>query len=194
MPALVKKNQILESATPLFLKKGYRLVSMDKIAQDAHVSKATLYSHFQTKTDLYETVIQNQCQPSIASLRTALTRPLTFSQKLVSFGIALFDISLSEDNQNLYRRVVGDSDVFPELGRIFYRAGPEKVKQLLKDFLHHECPHITKENLAEIFLSLLQVKDMWLQVVLRIQTFSADDRRAKAQEASAVFLKVIENR
>ena len=44
-------------ATRMFLAHGYRNVSMEKIAQAAPVSKATLYNHFDSKNALLAAVI-----------------------------------------------------------------------------------------------------------------------------------------
>ena len=44
-----KRSAILEAATTLFLRNGYRGTSMDEIAALAAVSKQTVYKHFADK-------------------------------------------------------------------------------------------------------------------------------------------------
>ena len=44
-----KQQQILTSAACLFLKQGFSNTSMDLIANEADVSKQTVYSHFKNK-------------------------------------------------------------------------------------------------------------------------------------------------
>ena len=48
----MKKEQIIESARILFIKYGYKKVSMSEIAETAGVTKRTLYSYFRDKEDL----------------------------------------------------------------------------------------------------------------------------------------------
>src|SRR5699024_2124225 len=50
---LSTKDTILQIATFLFLEKGYPLISMDDVAQQANVTKATVYYHYKTKDDLF---------------------------------------------------------------------------------------------------------------------------------------------
>jgi len=47
------KEVILENAVKLFLKKGYQLVSMDDVAKECDVTKATVYYYYSTKAELF---------------------------------------------------------------------------------------------------------------------------------------------
>ena len=50
---------ILKTAAQLFLEKGYAKVSMDDIAKECNITKASVYYYFNTKAFLYtETMIQ----------------------------------------------------------------------------------------------------------------------------------------
>lgn len=46
------KQQILEKATDLFLGYGFKSVTMDDLAREMGISKKTIYSHFENKTQL----------------------------------------------------------------------------------------------------------------------------------------------
>lgn len=46
------KEKIINTATKLFLKIGFKSVNMDDIAQELAISKKTIYTHFKNKTDL----------------------------------------------------------------------------------------------------------------------------------------------
>lgn len=53
------KDTILKIATFLFMEKGYPLISMDDVAKQADVTKATVYYHYKTKDDLFtDAVVQ----------------------------------------------------------------------------------------------------------------------------------------
>lgn len=45
-------EKIIKSATTLFIKHGCRRITMDNIACDLHISKRTLYEHFENKEEL----------------------------------------------------------------------------------------------------------------------------------------------
>lgn len=48
------KQEILNTATSLFLNIGFKSITMDDIAQEMAISKKTIYSHYAHKTDLVE--------------------------------------------------------------------------------------------------------------------------------------------
>ena len=44
--SMEKRNQILSSASQLFLQDGFTNTTMDNVAKQSGVSKQTVYSHF----------------------------------------------------------------------------------------------------------------------------------------------------
>jgi len=48
------KEQILNTATEMFLNIGFKSVTMDDIANEMGISKKTIYTHYQNKTQLVE--------------------------------------------------------------------------------------------------------------------------------------------
>jgi TetR/AcrR family transcriptional repressor of mexJK operon len=53
-----KRTTIMRAAITLFLRDGYSNTSMDAITAGAEVSKATVYSYFNSKEELFEVLIQ----------------------------------------------------------------------------------------------------------------------------------------
>ena len=53
------RDLVLKTAIQLFLDRGYAVVSIDDIARDCGVTKATVYYYFSSKTKLFtEAMIQ----------------------------------------------------------------------------------------------------------------------------------------
>jgi AcrR family transcriptional regulator len=62
MPRITPNNRIpdiVQAAIRVFGLKGYRLTQMDEIAEQAKVSKATLYYYFKNKAHLFQYVLEN---------------------------------------------------------------------------------------------------------------------------------------
>ncbi|MGI9101920.1 MAG: TetR/AcrR family transcriptional regulator [Terriglobales bacterium] len=55
-----RRQQILELATDLFARQGFRGTTTRQIAQRARVNEAIIFRHFPTKEDLYWAVIEHQ--------------------------------------------------------------------------------------------------------------------------------------
>ncbi len=56
---LKRRNDIIEAAEKRFFEKGFDEVTMDDIARDVELSKATLYLYFKNKQSLYFTIVIN---------------------------------------------------------------------------------------------------------------------------------------
>ena len=51
------KEEIVKEAIRLFLQYGFKSVTMDEIAQQLHISKKTIYTHFENKETLVEEAV-----------------------------------------------------------------------------------------------------------------------------------------
>ena len=77
-----KEKEIIEAARNRFAHYGFSKVTMEEIASDVELGKASLYYYFQTKEDLFKAVIsleQNELKNNIELL---LQETKTASQKL----------------------------------------------------------------------------------------------------------------
>ena len=61
MPRALRREQILSAATKAFARSGFTATSLDDIAAEAGVSRVILYRHFESKTDLYQSVLDRFC-------------------------------------------------------------------------------------------------------------------------------------
>lgn len=53
----IKYRRLMEKAEELFVKRGYKAVTMDEIAKKAGISKMTIYGHFSSKEELFLEVV-----------------------------------------------------------------------------------------------------------------------------------------
>lgn len=52
-----RREQILAAATVAFARNGFAATSLDDIAAEAGITRVILYRHFESKTDLYQAVL-----------------------------------------------------------------------------------------------------------------------------------------
>jgi TetR/AcrR family transcriptional regulator len=52
-----KQDRIFDSAVQEFAEKGFQTASMNTVVQSAGISKGSLFQYFQTKLDLFDTVV-----------------------------------------------------------------------------------------------------------------------------------------
>ena len=137
-----KSAAILKGAMKEFLAHGYAATSMDKIAKTAKVSKATVYSHFGDKENLFNVVIQGLAQDKFNTIMSLeRTEILEQDPKKVLSAMAtrmLTNIQSDRAFQDFIRIVIGESGRFPELAQAYVRnvAKPE-IGTLTKYFKSH---------------------------------------------------------
>ncbi|NUW39491.1 TetR/AcrR family transcriptional regulator [Nonomuraea rhodomycinica] len=56
-----RREQILDAATRAFARAGYNATGLDDIADEAELTRAMLYRHFDSKADLYRAVLDRAC-------------------------------------------------------------------------------------------------------------------------------------
>jgi TetR/AcrR family transcriptional regulator, mexJK operon transcriptional repressor len=123
-----KRQAVLDAAATLFMAHGYGDVSMDAIAREAGVSKATLYAHFGSKDQLFATIINETCRSKMVAadmlVDTDIANTSDLGEALRAFGIRVTRFLLEPTTQAIYRVVVAECVRFPELAQAFYESGP----------------------------------------------------------------------
>lgn len=126
-----KFNQVVAGATAIFLKDGFERASVDDIAREAAVSKATLYSYFPDKRLLFVEVCKQECQRHADEALKVLNFANPPHEFLGFAGRRLLDVLLSDFGQQMYRMSISESYHFHELGTEFYACGPGIVRAAL---------------------------------------------------------------
>ncbi len=184
-----KRQTIIQAATRLFLTQSYRSVSMEKIAQAAPVSKATLYNHFTSKHELLASVV--------GELASSLLQTMTLSedddaeQTLQKIAASFVELLYSPDGIAIYRLMIAESQAFPELGQMIYDKGPRLVLNQLENYLRYlqnsGCFNIPNTHFAaDAFFSLLK-GDLHFRCLLGIQTAPDEIEKTRLIESVTRF-------
>lgn len=134
-PAPTKRDAIVGAGASVFLEEGFGSASMDEIARRAAVSKATIYSHFESKHELFGAIVTGRCQAMIPEITDPMLDERAPADALRMIGRRFLDLLLSPNPLSLYRVVLSEAPRFPELGRSFYDAGPNRVAAALAEYL-----------------------------------------------------------
>lgn len=129
-----KVEQVLAGARTVFLRDGFEGASVDDIAREAGVSKATLYSYFSDKRVLFLHVGRIECarQGEVALCEIDADAPVR--EVLTGAGLRMLDFLCSEFGQRIFRICVAESDRFPALARAFYESGPLVIRGYMCDY------------------------------------------------------------
>jgi AcrR family transcriptional regulator len=90
------RERIMRAAHRLFVAYGYKSVSMQQIADDARIQKATLYHHFRSKDDLYAAVVHAIFEQINTEVAEVIERGGSAADQLVQIACQSFARSESD--------------------------------------------------------------------------------------------------
>jgi AcrR family transcriptional regulator len=143
-----KSEQIRLTATELFLKRGYDLVSVDEIVRAVGGSKTNVYNHFDSKEGLFVAVVKGLCEDLLASFVTIDVSTLGVEEGLRSLAQALLRILLQDRHLAFQRLIIAETGRFPALGRAWFESGPELSRRIIARFVeeHQRAGHLRRSN------------------------------------------------
>src|SRR5690606_34160181 len=99
--------RILDAATQLFLRDGYAATSIEAVLEASGGSKATLYSYFSTKDELFRAVVQEAIRNEARPILTLGDDPRA---ALADFIVQAFEIMSSPRHTALLRLTVAERE------------------------------------------------------------------------------------
>lgn len=188
-----KFDQVVAGARDVFMREGYEGASVDVIARDAGVSKATLYSYFPDKQALFMAVLGQECDLHICASADDCLGQMELPEALHRIASTFLTFILSEDGMKFFRICAAESVRFPELGQAFYQAGPRKELDELVEFLtsDHASAYLDIDDAHQAADTLMQLcrTDLLLQRMMGvIPVPSAEMIDVQAQNAVRTFM------
>ena len=183
-----KFDQVLAGARDVFLRDGFEGASVDDIAREAAVSKATLYSYFPDKRLLFMEMATAQCQAQADEVLVALDKSKPPRVVLPYIGRSVLDFLLSDMGQRAFRFCVAEADRFPELGAQFYECGAALVRSELQSYLAAAMARgdVEIDNLglaADQFIELCKA-DLWIKRLFGIHDVFSEDEITRVIDAA----------
>jgi len=132
-----RRIQIIDKATQLFARDGYKKVTMGSVARACRVTEPALYRHFPSKSDLYDAVL--------ISLKDrlnidAMLEELAASEDIgeVLYGLARYVVNTYSQNTELYRLLLFSAleghplarRTFQDLRGVYVKFLTKKLREL----------------------------------------------------------------
>jgi AcrR family transcriptional regulator len=126
-----KRCAIIAAATAVFVRDGFTGASIDAIAEEANVSRQTIYNQIGDKEKLFAEVVRGITEDSatrmVATLATFPERPTDVGEELVAFAIRLTRNCLCDSNSLALRKLIeNEGRRYPELFETWKDYGPGK--------------------------------------------------------------------
>lgn len=97
------KDLVLDKATKLFIKEGYKNISMDDVAKACNVTKATIYYYYPTKGELYTSALIAMMDRIRLSILQILEQQKPFKERLEQLVEVHLSATIDIDMNNFMR-------------------------------------------------------------------------------------------
>lgn len=155
-----RRRAILDAAQTLFLEKGYGATTLGDIVALSGGSLATLYELFGSKPGLLVAIVTERCS-IVSPLIECVTHAGVEPREGLHFIACRLIEQLSDDASiALLRIVAAETPRLPEIGQLFYDAGPRTAQRTMARYLAGHAAQGTlsiddPEEAAAMFFSML---------------------------------------
>ncbi|MFJ5459114.1 TetR/AcrR family transcriptional regulator [Pectobacterium sp. CHL-2024] len=182
---------IVDAASELFVELGFQATTMDKVAQQAKISKLSIYRHFDNKEALFSAAIASHCHQFAPQ---ALIEGVGGSaeDQLIAVGSSLLRTLLSPDVRSVEAMIMADKTNQKSLSKLHYEAGPAyviaQIEALLRQ-LHAKAALNVPDPLrsARLFAALIKGSDL-LTIARFDKARAEDDSEIESYCRSAVAM------
>lgn len=187
-----KRAAILMAAKKLFTAHGLPGTSMEGIADEAGVSKLTVYSHFRNKEELFRETVFAKCNEHWPEDLFDVQARSPLRERLRLIGRGFLDLVHSQEVIDMYRLMAAEGQ--SRFGRLFWEFGPERTLQRFSQVL--EAAHRAGElhvpdprRAASHFFVMLKGEHHVKALVGAAPSPDAAERQRHVEEVIDVFLR-----
>ena len=149
-----RQQELMHTAGMLFIKHGYRNVSLETIAREAHVAVRTIYVKFGGKAGLLKALVETN-RENFLSPQQMLAETRSLKENVRDFALHFLAMISRPEVVAMHRMVLADAPTNPELAQTFFDAGPKQTREIVRAFFAR--PAIRAQLRDEIDLAILPV-------------------------------------
>ncbi|MDH5164141.1 TetR/AcrR family transcriptional regulator [Heyndrickxia oleronia] len=154
-----RNELILETAARLFLESGFQKVSIDDVAMNAGVTKATVYYYFDSKAELYKESIVSLMERIKGRIDLLMTSDKPLFERLLDVTTAHLQATTTLDLEAFMRESKTDlsDEQILEMRMVEHKMyeGIQDALQLAVD--NGEIPKVNVTFATQSYLALIQV-------------------------------------
>ncbi|GAA6190276.1 TetR/AcrR family transcriptional regulator [Phaeobacter sp. NW0010-22] len=149
-----KRRAILAAAKQQFLAEGYASANMGKIADQAQVTKQTVYRYFPSKTELFQATLRFMGNSAGENFLDHLEDP-NAEDGLRRFALAFAQAHLTQDHLETFRLLIAESGKASEMIESFFQVGPNETGATLAMFFADRLGVQDSEQPVRLWLAML---------------------------------------
>ena len=117
-----KRIALVDAALTVFSRVGFAAAKMDDVAEEAGVSKGTVYLYFDSKEKLFEGMVKAKMSPMLNEVQAMMAQPHENAVERLKAHIKFFYTKvLNSDRRQIMRLIMAEGPNFPELAEFYHQ-------------------------------------------------------------------------
>ena len=175
-----KRAALLEAALNVFSRVGFAAAKMDDVAEEAGVSKGTVYLYFDSKEMLFEEMVRHTMGPMLTSAVANLADANVSATERLKQHLKFFYAKIIDsERRNVMRLIMAEGPNFPHLAE-FYHAnilsrGQALIRAIIQEGIDNgEFRQLPEHGLAQNVVAGGLVAGIWKLVFDKFQPLDLD--------------------
>ena len=162
-----RPGEILNAALDVFAARGFAAAKLDEVAARAGVSKGTLYLYFESKEELFRSVVRGLLLPNVAMAERRIAEHEGSAAELLRALVTTFGRTIAESKLGaIPKLVIAEATNFPDLARFYYEEVIKRGMRAIGGLLQRgaaagEFRPITPEQFLPLLMGPLLILVVW---------------------------------
>lgn len=175
-----KRLALIDAALAVFSRVGFAMAKIDDVAEEAGVSKGTVYLYFESKEDLFEGMVKAKMMPMLDNAASVAFDPeMTATARLNQHLRFFYTKILDSDRRQIMRLIMAEGPNFPHLAE-FYHAnvlsrGQAMINAIIQQGVDNgEFRNMSEHGLMQNVVAGALVAGIWKLVFDQFQPIDLD--------------------
>lgn len=116
-----KRLALIDAALAVFSRVGFAAAKIDDVAEEAGVSKGTVYLYFESKEKLFEGMVKAKMMPMLDNIaEIAIDPSMTATDRLKTHMRFFYNKILDSDRRQIMRLILSEGPTFPHLAEYYH--------------------------------------------------------------------------
>ncbi len=183
------RKAITESAVQLFTEKGFEKTSIEDIAREAGIGKATVYTYFSTKDEIFMSFCDEEMADSFARLQSPDRAGVKLLDQLLEFFMIKFTF-ITRDNE-FGRQLLRDM-VFPKDINEKAKEHDQRYFDILEELFRSAQQRGEISDQEDLFLLSVHFFSLYLGVLAGWYTGYVSTLEEVEDKMRVLFLQTLE--
>lgn len=175
-----KRLALVDAALAVFSRVGFAAAKIDDVAEEAGVSKGTVYLYFDSKEQLFEGMVKAKMLPMLNNAPGLVIDPDQSSTDRLKQHLRFFYTKvLDSDRRQIMRLIMSEGPNFPDLAEFYYTnvlsRGQAMINAIIQQGIENgEFRNMSGHGLMHNVVAGALAVGMWKQVFDRFQPIDLD--------------------